>query len=153
MKPINLTGQRFGRLTAIKFTGSKKLFGKKYRYWLCQCDCGNEKEITVTNLRSGHTLSCGCLRTEGAFFVGKNNPMSNFCNDCQKPCKVAVIDAGIWPGHTELENASSCCHTDFEDGQFLMCKCGYEDEYHPDIETHEIICPACKRIGCFTKDY
>ena len=34
----NIVGQKFGRLTVIKY-----LYSKKHKpYWLCQCDCGNE---------------------------------------------------------------------------------------------------------------
>ena len=31
-------------------------------YWLCRCECGNEKVIYGNNLRSGRTKSCGCSR-------------------------------------------------------------------------------------------
>lgn len=46
-----LTGQRFGRLTAVKPVGMGK--------WLWRCDCGNEKEILVASVKRGKTLSCG----------------------------------------------------------------------------------------------
>ena len=54
---LNLAGQRFGKLTAIKDTG------KRYRglaIWQCKCDCGNTCEVTSNHLRTGHTTSCGC---------------------------------------------------------------------------------------------
>lgn len=57
---IDLTGQRFGRLTALTFLGKVK--GNDS--WLCRCDCGVEKRITQANLRGGYTQSCGCLRNE-----------------------------------------------------------------------------------------
>lgn len=61
-KIIDLTGQKFGRLTAISATlGSD---GRKE--WLCRCDCGNEKTVPAIRLRTGKTQSCGCLRTESA---------------------------------------------------------------------------------------
>lgn len=28
--------------------------------WHCQCDCGNECDVSGSHLRSGHTVSCGC---------------------------------------------------------------------------------------------
>lgn len=33
-------------------------------YWLCKCDCGNEKILSVakSSLTSGNTTSCGCAR-------------------------------------------------------------------------------------------
>jgi hypothetical protein len=59
---LDLTGQRFGRLVAIKIVG-KKEYGTA---WLCQCDCGKTKEVTTSNLRSGNSKSCGCLQAERA---------------------------------------------------------------------------------------
>lgn len=56
---MELAGKRFGRLVArkrIKANGKIK--------WICDCDCGNNKEVFQYNLTSGHTLSCGCLKRE-----------------------------------------------------------------------------------------
>ena len=60
-KLIDLTGQKFGRLTVLK-RNSENLNGKPA--WVCQCECGNIKIIRGTDLRSGKTLSCGCLQKE-----------------------------------------------------------------------------------------
>ena len=57
---IDLTGQKFGRLFAIKLIGRKK----RHTYWQCKCDCGEELIVNSNNLRNGHTKSCGCLRKE-----------------------------------------------------------------------------------------
>ena len=56
----DLTGQRFGRLTVLKhvYTLNKRV------YWLCKCDCGNEKIINGNSLKRGLTKSCGCLNRE-----------------------------------------------------------------------------------------
>jgi hypothetical protein len=56
---IDISGQRFSRLTAIEPTG----VGAAMR-WVCRCDCGATKNITSNDLRSGHTRSCGCLARE-----------------------------------------------------------------------------------------
>ena len=58
----NLIGQKFGRLTVIKFKEIDKKTRQKI--WLCQCDCGNEKEVITSYLTSGDTSSCGCYRRE-----------------------------------------------------------------------------------------
>lgn len=60
-KLIDLTGQRFGRLTVLERAGKNK-FGSIG--WLCHCDCGKEIVVSSPNLRSGHTQSCGCLKRE-----------------------------------------------------------------------------------------
>lgn len=54
---INLTGQRFDRLVALRRVGAYR----SRSLWLCKCDCGNETVVTVSNLRNGKTRSCGCL--------------------------------------------------------------------------------------------
>lgn len=54
---INLTGQRFGKLTVIQYDHSDK----NGAHWLCQCDCGNRKVVSAHCLKIGHALSCGCL--------------------------------------------------------------------------------------------
>ena len=59
---LDLLGQRFGRLTAIERCEFPNL-RPKWR-WRCLCDCGNEVFVSTTDLNSGHTLSCGCLRKE-----------------------------------------------------------------------------------------
>ena len=59
---IDLTGQKFERLTVIKPAQNK---GKRTA-WLCKCDCGNEVVVLTESLRSNNTKSCGCLRTETA---------------------------------------------------------------------------------------
>lgn len=57
---IDLSGQRFGRLTVIKRIGTRST----HPLWLCRCDCGKEVETTTSSLRSGHTRSCGCYQNE-----------------------------------------------------------------------------------------
>lgn len=57
----DLTGQKFGKLTVIKRVLE---VGKKLQ-WLCQCDCGTKIIVDGTNLKTGHTLSCGCIKSKG----------------------------------------------------------------------------------------
>lgn len=58
---IDLTGQRFGRLTVIRSEG-KNIHGSYM--WLCECDCGNMKVLNSGELRRGNVKSCGCLSRE-----------------------------------------------------------------------------------------
>lgn len=57
---LDVTGMRFGMLTAIKDVGKNK---HGTRNWECACDCGKLTIVNVARLRSGHTSSCGCLHT------------------------------------------------------------------------------------------
>lgn len=56
---LNLTGQRFGKLTAIVAVGQDLNWNM---VWLCQCDCGQRTRALTVNLRSGTSKSCGCSR-------------------------------------------------------------------------------------------
>ena len=61
MKMIDITGMRFGNLTAIEFAGRKtRPSGNKYVCWKCKCDCGNITIVDGEELRKGRTKSCGC---------------------------------------------------------------------------------------------
>lgn len=65
---IDLTGKRFGRLTAVCCEGSKN----GLTVWRCKCDCGNETVVFSSNLRRGLTSSCGCLRHEREVDYGRS---------------------------------------------------------------------------------
>ena len=60
-KKLELTGQRFGKLTALS---PAENIGNKTT-WLCRCDCGRETVVKTQHLRSGHTKSCGCQNGPG----------------------------------------------------------------------------------------
>lgn len=57
---IDLTGERFGYLVAVRFLGMRGKLG----YWACVCDCGNETETPGVQLRKGRARSCGCKTAE-----------------------------------------------------------------------------------------
>ena len=66
-KFIDLTGQKFGRLTVIKRAEDKILSnGQKKVMWHCLCSCGNEIDVQAYNLTHEHTKSCGCLYKDRA---------------------------------------------------------------------------------------
>lgn len=60
-KKLNLTGQRYGKLTAL---APAENIGARTA-WLCRCDCGREIVVKTVHLRSGHKMSCGCQDGSG----------------------------------------------------------------------------------------
>lgn len=62
------TGVRFGRLVAVKYIDAG--------HWLCKCDCGNEKIISIQAMRKGYTKSCGCLKEEKKHFGNPTHKLS-----------------------------------------------------------------------------
>ena len=61
MKKIDLAGQMFDRLTVMQESG-KDTRGETL--WMCKCECGNIVNVLSSNLRTGHTKSCGCRRSD-----------------------------------------------------------------------------------------
>lgn len=57
----DLTGQKFGKLEVIEYTGKTTQKGHN-AIWLCKCDCGKHIEVRGTNLTSSRRpqKSCGC---------------------------------------------------------------------------------------------
>lgn len=59
-KMIDLTGQRFGRLTVVSYSHSNDA-----AVWRCKCDCGADDVMAKTgHLRSNTVQSCGCMQKE-----------------------------------------------------------------------------------------
>ena len=52
----DVVGKTFNRLTVV----SQRSNGRR-TVCKCICVCGNEKEVALDKLKSGHTKSCGCL--------------------------------------------------------------------------------------------
>jgi len=61
MKEKDITGQRFGRLTALYRDGWSNGWQP---VWVCRCDCGKEVRVEKGNLMRGRTKSCGCLHRD-----------------------------------------------------------------------------------------
>lgn len=59
----DLTGKRFGKLTVLR-RGERN--DGHSSWWICQCDCGNIKEIRRSCLIKGFTKSCGCYNSDKA---------------------------------------------------------------------------------------
>lgn len=62
-KVVDIKGQRFGRLIAVR---ALKLDRHGKMQWRCKCDCGGYTITAVTALRAGKSRSCGCYQRERA---------------------------------------------------------------------------------------
>lgn len=58
----NLIGKTFNNLTVVRIAERNEHIPTKRRgtFWLCKCECGNEKIVMSTELTRGDTKSCGC---------------------------------------------------------------------------------------------
>lgn len=72
-KITNITGQRFGRLTALAPVKRDSL---KRWFWRCKCDCGAETVASQNNLKFNKTRSCGCLKREVQKSIASRSPVN-----------------------------------------------------------------------------
>jgi hypothetical protein len=61
-KKLDLTGQKFGKLTVIKPAPGipNGPGGRVFSAWSCQCECGGTKIVRTTMLQDGTSVCCGC---------------------------------------------------------------------------------------------
>lgn len=78
-KVKDITGQKFNRLTAIKYNGDGK--------WLFKCECGKEIVRLQAPVKRGNTKSCGCYYSEKSREV-----INNYNETIPKTNEYEVID-------------------------------------------------------------
>ena len=79
---VDITNQRFGKLTAKKSTNKRTNDGRII--WICECDCGNIKEVSTHDLLQGKVQSCGCMRSSGEQIIGNLLKQNNISYESQK---------------------------------------------------------------------
>lgn len=83
---LDISGQRFGFLTAVERDASRG--SKGGYYWICKCDCGNTTSVQIGSLRSGNTTSCGCRRggtTHGGTYLRLYRVWESMKRRCNNP--------------------------------------------------------------------
>lgn len=80
----DITGQRFGKLVAIRPTGI--MAPGRSQVWVFQCDCGNVVErphVEITNKGKNPTRSCGCSK---AWFIGNSEHGKKHFENIKREC-------------------------------------------------------------------
>ena len=115
--------EKYGRLTPIR-----RADGKGRDIWECRCDCGNTCYVRMSNLKSGHTRSCGCLRRE--MNKAKMQDLTG-----QRFGKLTVLG---------IENQKSGSHPLWK----CQCDCGnIAYQYSPNLKRGYVV--SC---GCYQKE-
>lgn len=119
MKNLDIIGKKFGMLTILQEDTESKKRGLQV---ICQCECGNIKSITFSNIKSGGTQSCGCLR--------KKRITNSLIN--QRFGKLVVLkDSGkrrsnrgiIWTCQCDCGNICDIAGTNLLQGYTYSCGC------------------------------
>jgi len=77
---LDLVGHKFNQFTVLKKIGSRGQPGRQSIYWLCQCECGNTRELPTKSINRGDCKSCGC------YMKSKEYSRSNY----------------LWNGHGDI---------------------------------------------------
>lgn len=126
--PENLTGQKFGLLTALELVTKPGEPAK----WLWQCDCGNTKVIRACDVKNGRTKSCGCLRKKQASEINQKNLIN------KKFGKLIVIEKTeerinrqvIWKCKCECGNITYVKTGSLTSGNTTSCGCYRLEQLH-----------------------
>lgn len=70
LKVKDIAGQKFGLLTA-KYPTDKRDPHNSSVIWVCVCECGGSKKVSVGDLTRARVASCGCLAKEWQVQQGK----------------------------------------------------------------------------------
>lgn len=110
MKALDLTNQKFGKLTVLEKAPKRN---DRYSRWVCQCECGKITEVRTDYLRMGHTTSCGCVKQayfkkydlKGQKFgrltvIDRDPPESQLCQ-CECGEIVSVLTYNLTSGNTK----------------------------------------------------
>lgn len=111
--PLNLIGQRFGKLTVLE--KAQNVSGRTA--WLCQCDCGEQKVVTTKLLRDGTTQSCGCLKRKE--LIGQKFGRLTVI----KPTKERRHGSVVWECQCECGNITYATTEGLRVGDNVSCGC------------------------------
>jgi hypothetical protein len=65
MNPVNVPNEiKYGKLSIVSVATPDYYRGKCRKRFVCICACGTKLVVRWSNLKSGNTQSCGCLRKE-----------------------------------------------------------------------------------------
>lgn len=123
-KFVDLTGQKFRRLTVTGFERTRDLRGNSRIVWNCACDCGGFTKTHGTKLKSGHTQSCGCLQRERTSMASMND-----ISGMKFGRLTAIKNAGsknqrrMWECLCDCGNKCIVCESALTSGNTKSCGC------------------------------
>jgi len=149
---IDITGQKFNMLTALHKTG-RQTENKQY-FWLCKCDCGEETEVRIGNIKSGKTQSCGCLQ----FRKGEDSPAYKHGRSQTKEYDLELhMKRNYGMGFKEYEEMLFA-----QDGKCAICKAEPPkdqhktrlniDHCHTTGKVRGLLCDCCNRALGLMRD-
>ena len=128
---LDITGQRWGRLTAVRLVRYEDIegTGKRRAIWLFRCDCGTEKEIPATQVKHSRTRSCGCLANEHITNLRKGDITGQVFGRLTAIRPTEERDSNgsvVWELSCECGNTTYKTINTLKTGKVLSCECLYK---------------------------
>lgn len=159
IKNNDITGKKFGKLTAVSIVESSDRFAR----WKCVCECGNETVVPIYSLFKGTIKSCGCLKHKSAYnakdFTGKQFGMLTAVERlarykgketfyrCICECGREVI---VSSGNLSSKHTRSCGRINHKNKEFEIYNIPYDDTT-PSYSVYRHISPNGKSYIGITK--
>lgn len=128
-KYIDLTNQRFGKLTVLSPTDKRMDQGSVV--WLCKCDCGNLKEVSARRLNRGKVRSCGCLSDPPPKdYIGKKFGrlvVAEYMGRKRKVTENSEVTITYWKCNCECGNTVIVAQSELQSGSTKSCGCLKKD--------------------------
>ena len=129
---LDITGQRWGRLTAVRLVRYEDIegTGKRRAIWLFRCDCGTEKEIPATQVKHSRTRSCGCLANEHITNLRKGDITGQVFGRLTAIRPTEERDSNgsvVWELSCECGNTTYKTINTLRSGKVLSCGCLYKE--------------------------
>lgn len=103
--------KKYGRLTLLT------CLELKHTTWKCRCDCGNEVKVWASQLASGGTKSCGCLKKDRDILWGKKD------KNRQTHGMHGTPEYGAWTGMKQrCYNPKNKYYKDYGGRNIKVCK-------------------------------
>lgn len=131
----DITNEKFGRLTVLFLTNKRSSQGDAV--WHCRCDCGNEIDVSTSNLRTSNTKSCGCLKEEHGSNMGKLNEKDitgvrfGILTALEKTDKI-LGSSIIWKCKCDCGNTTLISQNNLSSGNTKSCGC-LKEEHNANI--------------------
>lgn len=125
LKILDLTGQVFGKLTAIR---KVKHGPRNHMLWQCSCECGNTAFVLTSDLVDRKQISCGCGRLGYRNLEGKK--FSKLTVLSQIPQRLGITGHG--------DHRWKC-----------LCDCGNETE----TTSNRLVSGHTQSCGCMRNEY
>lgn len=107
----NITGKKFGKLTAVKLLRKEKLNGYRRYIWEFNCECGVVIERHRGGIVSGHVKSCGCLG--GGKLLPRGENSFNHLYKCYKyGAKKRSLDFTLEKEYFRKLTSANCSYCD-----------------------------------------